>query len=397
MQTKHFFTSKRLGAALVGMVVAAAASAATLSYVTGTTVQVGTNVYSMATANFTGQGRQDMVTSDGTFWVNTSPGDGTVSFTAGPTMPAAISVAAADLNGDGKPDLIQSYGTNQIAVFINTTPAGATSPTFAAPVYFNTGTDTNMVMAVDLNGDGLPDLVALDWGANQVDVLMNTTTGGALSFSNFQGFNVGSGSNWVAAGDLNGDGKPDLVVTNTVDNTVSVLINNTTTSSSTAAFYAQQVFSVGNLPYSVALADVDGDGIDDIIVGNNSENDISVLINTTTQSSTSTVATASFGAEQTFATGSVPNSVVAVDVNGNGKSEDIVAGNASDGTVSVFQNTATSPGAASFAPEQPFTVGTSPAFMVVADMNGDGKPDLAVLNSEDANFGWWGSISVLLQ
>jgi hypothetical protein len=152
------------------------------------------------------------------------------------------------------------------------------------------------------------------------------------------------------------------------------------------------VFSVGNIPNMVTTADINGDGSQDIVVANNSENTISVLLNTTPNGST----TASFAAEETFPTGQVPDSVVAVDVDGDGM-PDLVAANAMDGTISVLQNT-TTPGAstASFAPQINYTVGGDPENLVFADLNGDGKPDLLVQNVADPAFQYMSSVSILL-
>jgi hypothetical protein len=118
---------------------------------------------------------------------------------------------------------------------------------------------------------------------NTVSVLLNTTATGATtaSFAPQQTFAVGISPRSVVVGDFNGDGKPDLAVANSGSNTVSVLLNTIATGATTASFAAQQAFSVGSDPFSVAAGDFNGDGKPDLAVANNDPNThtASVLLN----------------------------------------------------------------------------------------------------------------------
>ena len=298
------------------------------------------------------------------------------------------SVTAADINGDGKPDLIiANAGDHTVSVLLNTTAPGATTPSFATPQTFASGGQPYSVVAADVNGDGKPDLIVANFD-NTVSVLLNTTAPGAVSpsFAAQQSFATGNVPISVTAADVNGDGKPDLIVANSSDNTVSVLLNTTAPGATTPSFATQQTFATGNVPFSVTAADINGDGLPDLIVSNGSGNTVSVLLNTTAPGAT----TPSFANQQTFATGNFPFSVTAADVNGDGK-PDLIVANSIDGTVMVLLNT-TGPGATtpSFAAQQTFATGTEPISVTAADVNGDGKPDLIVANYVD------GTVSVLL-
>ena len=142
----------------------------------------------------------------------------------------------------------------------------------------------------DVNGDGKPDLIVANCGSATVSVLLNTTTPGATtpSFAAQQTFATGSIPLSVTAADLNGDGMPDLIVANDASNTVSVLLNTTAPGATTPSFAAQQTFAVGDSPFSVTAADLNGDGRPDLIVANLGFNSVSVLLNTPVTIATST-------------------------------------------------------------------------------------------------------------
>jgi hypothetical protein len=340
----------------------------------------GSEPGSLVMADFNGDGKPDGAV------VNF--GDNTVSVFINTPMTvqqtfavgsAPDSIAAADLNGDGKPDLVvANSGDNTVSVLLNTTAPGATTASFAAQQTFGTGNGPASVTVADVNGDGKPDLVVANQFGNTVSVLLNTTAPGAttLSFAAQQTFATGNNPAAAAMADVNGDGRPDLIVVNNSDATLSVMLNTTAPGASTASFATQQTFATGSLPNSVAAADFNGDGKPDLVVANVSTKTVSVLLNTTAPGAT----TPSFAVQQTFATGNSPNSVAAADINGDGK-PDVIVANGAGNTVSVLLNT-TAPGAAtpSFAAQVKFGTGAGPDGLAVADINGDGRPDLIVAN-----------------
>ncbi|HEY4800550.1 MAG TPA: FG-GAP-like repeat-containing protein, partial [Bacteroidia bacterium] len=102
------------------------------------------------------------------------------------------------------------------------------STSFAAKVDFTTGNNPFMVSIRDLDGDGKPDLAVTNSNDNSVSVFLNTSTSGTVSFAAKVDLVTGINPKGVAFGDLNGDGKPDLVTANYSSNTVSVFKNTST-------------------------------------------------------------------------------------------------------------------------------------------------------------------------
>ena len=243
----------------------------------------------------------------------TVPGSSTVSFAPSqdfPTGVSPVSAAVVDVNGDGEPDLaVVNQGSNSVSVLLNTTAPGANLVSFAPKQDFATGPLPNSVAVGDFNGDGRPDLAVANEGSNRVSVLLNATAPGSvtLSFSPRVDFGTGSAPVSVAVGDINGDGMPDLAVANFFSNSVSVLLNTTAAGASTPSFAARQDFATGLFPDSVAIGDLNGDGVPDLVVANSRSNTTSVLLNTTGVGA----AVASFAAKQDYATEGAPAAVAA--------------------------------------------------------------------------------------
>jgi gliding motility-associated-like protein len=308
-----------------------------------------------------------------------------VDFTTG-TNP--ISVAIGDLDGDGKPDLaVVNNGSNTVSVLRNTSATGSIAAgSFAAKVDFATGTSPRSVAIGDLDGDGKPDLAVVNNGSNTVSVYRNSSATGSIAAGSFAAkvdFATGTSPRSVAIGDLDGDGKPDLAVTNSISYTVSVYRNTSVSGSITAGSFAAKVdFMTGTEPVSVAIGDLDGDGKPDLAVANVGSGintyTVSVLRNT---SATGSIAAGSFAAKVDLATGLNPISVAIGDLDGDGK-PDLAVANFSSRTVSVLRNTSASGSivAGSFAAKVDFATGTAPRSVTIGDLDGDGKPDLAVAN-----------------
>ncbi|WP_373536862.1 FG-GAP-like repeat-containing protein, partial [Microcoleus sp.] len=303
-----------------------------------------------------------------------------VDFTTG-ARPRGVSIG--DFNGDGKPDLaVANTNSNTTSIFLNTTTTGATTPTFATKVDFPTGANPYSVSIGDFNGDGKPDLAFPNRGSGNTSILLNTTTTGATTptFATKVDFTTGNSPNEVSIGDINGDGKPDLAVANRLSNTTSIFLNTTTTGATTPTFAPKVDLTTVN-PFSVRIGDdingdFNGDGKPDLVVTNFNGNSASIFLNTTTTGAT----IPTFAPKVDFTTGIRPRVVSIGDFNGDGK-PDFATSNFGETTTSIFLNTTTTGATTpSFATKVDFTAGAAPNSVGIGDFNRDGKPDLAVVN-----------------
>jgi hypothetical protein len=300
-------------------------------------------------------------------------GDGSVTYTTNPAAIAAnanaTSVAIADLDGNGTLDLAVSIFGGNYAVDVL---PGWGDGTFKAAQGFGGNVAAYAVRIADVNQDTKPDLVLVNGQATStIQVFINTSTGGVLSFATPVSYNLGpdaGNSNWysLALGDLNKDGYPDIVATNFGSNNVDVLINNRS-----GGFGGASSVVVGNGPIGVAIADLNGDGNPDVATANYSDSSVGVLIGN---------GNGTFQAVSAHPVGtSTPQSLAAADMNGDTKVDLVVNHNNMTGAVSVLLND----GGAGFskAAGSPFaTGGPYEDQIAVADLNGDGHPDVATIN-----------------
>jgi hypothetical protein len=239
---------------------------------------------------------------------------------------APISIAVADFNGDGNLDIaVANRSSNDISVLL-----GKGNGTFAAEVKYSAGTggpDPDSIVAADVNGDGKPDLIVADLGTKSISVFINTGTG---TFNPAVIYKVGNSPTAVAVADLNGDTFPDIAVTNSADNTVTILTNN-----GSGIFTATGLYSTGTTPSDVVIADFNNDGANDLAITNQGSNNVSILIN---QGSGTFVAAKNYCVAN--ASGScasaTPVSLVAIDLNGDHIPDLAIAGTGA--TVSTLLN-----------------------------------------------------------
>lgn len=279
------------------------------------------------------------------------------------------SISLGDLDGDGKPDLVVANNAdNTVSILKNASTISNMS--FDFRINGATGSGPQGVAVGDINGDGLLDVVVTSSGSNIVSVSRNTRVGIAISYAPKLDYATGSSPRGVTVADIDLDGRPDIIVTNASSNTISIFRN--IGISGGVAFAPKIDFPVGASPRSVTVGDIDGDLKPDIIITNYASSTVSVLRNT------STIGTISFLQKVDFTTGSSPMSLAIGDLDGDGKPDIAVANNGSN-TISVFPNTSGS-GNVSFGPKTDISTGLSPANVSIGDIDGDGRPDLAVTN-----------------
>ena len=316
-----------------------------------------------------------IVTSTGELGIKSSSFASKLDFATG-TGPYSISIG--DLDGDGKLDLaVANRNSNTVSVYRNAyTIGGVDSNSFTNKLDFTTGGNPFSVSIGDIDGDGKIDLVVANNSSNTVSVLRNTSTSGSISFENKVDFTTGSGPRSISMGDIDGDGKMDLTVANENSSKVSVLRN--TSSYGSISFANKLDFTTGIAPQISSIGDIDGDGKMDLTVSNRVSNTVSVLRNTSISGSIS------FASKVDFATGTYPYSVAIGDIDGDGKM-DLAVPNAGSATnpllanVSIYRNTSIA-GSISFANNVDFSTESDPYSVSIGDIDGDGKIDLAVTN-----------------
>jgi hypothetical protein len=187
------------------------------------------------------------------------------------------SLAVADFNGDHRPDLALSASACNdagavVQLLLNTGDGGS----IGAPRSFATGADPYWVVSADFDRDGWPDVATADYaGGNGTTVSVLRNAAGA-GFDPARSYAVAKEPAWLAAGDLDGDGAPDLVVSSIDGNAGGVL--DVLFNTGDGAFLPYVAYDVGQSG-AVALADFNRDGSLDVALGDRNGNMIGVLLN----------------------------------------------------------------------------------------------------------------------
>jgi hypothetical protein len=354
----------------------AGAKAATNSteFLTAKQFAVGVNPTAVATADFNGDGKQDLAVSNlnsGYVTILLGKGDGTFQAAKKtPAVPRPAGVVSADFNNDGKFDLatIQSGGA-KVDVLL-----GNGDGTFQNPTTFTAVGGCTSLLSGDFNGDHNSDLAA--GCSSGITVFLGNGNG---TFQAAKTVVLGAGAP-IAAADVNTDGKLDLLVPGGSPNSsVSVLLGN-----GDGTFQSAKLTPALADPLSVSTGDFNRDGKMDLVVGNGGFAGVSLLIGNGDGTFQAASPGAPIGAEKVV-------SLTAADFNGDGVTDLAGAGGSANGTV-IYQ------GNGSNTLTGPVYYGTSVGAVAITsvDLNGDNKMDLVVVNtSGDVPHGT-GSVSVIL-
>ena len=358
----------------------------TLGFIAAPPVQVGQTPGGVTIADFDKDGKLDLAVvnvGDETVSVLGGNGGGTFVVDAVPTFLGGypVAIVAVDLDGDGNMDIVVA---NFGADSVNVLWGNGDGLFVDPPSSYSMGVDSNpdFVAVLDLNGDGFLDLAVANQGNDTVGVLLRN---GARKFSAAATHAVDPHPNAVVALDLDGDGTPDLAASSGNSSTVRVL-HGEKMGAFVNANYFDQIFT----PSAMTALDLNNDDQPDIVVANAlpdpvvmpTINTVSVLFNQ---------GKGMFSPKVLFKVGAGPRAVVGVDLNGDGKPDLAVASSMSN-TVSVLLHTAVGPGndGKAFALALSPMTGIGPDAIATADLNGDGRPDLVTTNGGDH------SVSILL-
>lgn len=331
-----------------------------------------------------GDGKDDILLVQGTsFFVWISNGDGTFTVSnSGNAYPVSeaglMGGLLTDLNGDGKLDVLafdSATPGNVVELLGNGDGTFQAATTLGA---LTAGAPGGMVFA-DFNGDGKLDFAGFSQ-TGQIQVTLATGTG---LFANAPVSLVTEDATYhgcsLAAGDLTGDGKPEIVSVNCNPqaDTVTVYVNNADGSFQKGIHFNSN-FNKGNFPSAAAIADVNGDGKNDVVLTNPATGNISVLFGH---------GDGTLDAEApSYDTGGNPGEPALIaDFNGDGLPDVAL----SDGSFNMVYLQGYGDGSFRAAPtyELPKSFGQFPTTFSVAtgDFNGDGIPDVVI--GQSANFG----------
>jgi len=249
------------------------------------------------------------------------------------------------------------------------------------------------VAIADFNGDGHPDLAVANQKDGTVSILLGNGDGtfAAQTTVTLPAGTAAVSPSALATGDFDGDGNLDIAVTDSANNDVVILFGDgkgNFAPSTTAATYP-----TGTTPVALLVSDFNGDSIPDLAVVDQgvagSAGSVSILLGNTTRGKTNT-----FLSKTDYPVGKTPTAIASGVFFTNGFTS-LAVTNEADNTVSILLGQGTN-GVANgtfMAPTQsPFSTGTGPAGIAVADFNGDGKPDLAITHTTDTS---GNSVSIL--
>jgi hypothetical protein len=324
------------------------------------------------------------------------------------TVAAPVAVAMGDLNGDSVNDLaVLSPGTSEIDIFLGQSGGGYSLSPNQKLTLSSTETGNKAILLGKFSGGALPDIVVSNNTSGNVTAFQNQSTAGNLQFGGAIDFTVSNGPAALAAADFDGDGKLDLVVTNTTaDSTSNYNITILPGLGNSSFFGTAKTIAVGN---STAGTGVNPTAIAGGLVGNstisfdNNNTPDLVLAGSTGAALllNSSTGTGKFSfTQQSLTTSAMTNVAAAVlQVNSPAPTQaDVVTLDAANKQADVWLNAGSaSVGSASFASPQTYAVGSNPQGLALAPLvPGDSRLDIVLTqNNGDTTAGGSGSLTLL--
>ncbi len=341
----------------LGVLAVAAPATAQVALDPASTIPTGSQPSGVAIGDFTNDGIADLaVVVEGPDRIEIHAGDGLGGFSlAGSAiLPSSSSpgvLAAGDLDGDGDLDLMVAL-KDFLTVQVVTNQAG----TLVAGAQFGTGDETKSIDLGDIDGDGDLDAITVNRRDDSATLLVNTG-GGAFTGTQFA---TGADPRGATFGDFDGDGDLDIAMSAHDDRLIDILRN------TNGSFSPWTSLSTGAQlrPEGVTATDLDGDGDDDLAAAvNGAIGDFAAVWLS---------GGGGFGAMNTTASGGTNASEIATaDLDCNGL-PDLVVLNIDSPNLGVLQNLGGTFGAATTV-----AVGTDPEYIAIGDADGDGDLDIA--------------------
>jgi FG-GAP-like repeat len=331
-----------------------------------------------AVGDFNGDGKPDLAITGSPVYILLGKGDGTFQppiFNSNALF-AGFGVAAGDFNGDGKLDVIAG---SQDGIFVM---LGDGKGNLSNPVDIGFGANPTQVMVGDFNGDKKLDVAVLDSLGGNFWVLLGKGDGTFQAATSYPTGAAQALSTSILVADLNGDGILDLAVTGQTPLSGGVqFLNNPGTilvfsGNGDGTFQpAVQYNGTGQVNWALAAGDFNGDGLPDLaFVSNRQSTPTQVGVMFGTPGGT-------FLTPASYGVGSIPGLPALADLNGDGVLDMVVANAGFSGNLSVLIGN----GDGTFQPAVTYPTAFGAGYVVVGDFNGDGKPDIAVGNGTASN------------